>query len=180
MKLKNQYTKAHYDLICQQFDEGNYDKIKGIFTFVKNVCKQLNKEDSSIDEVLDVDFIITRLQNKSYNQQELLNLFDYMFTIIRNIQSSQHDEELEKFTKENPDVAALFLTMAKKESKASARRTRKKNGRTRRVTHRRQKEKAEAELIKMHPDFIEIRQDDTFITGQKNNLNGYRMLCMKT
>ena len=30
------------------------------------------------------------------------------------------EEELEKFQKENPDVAALFLTMAKKESKASA------------------------------------------------------------
>tara|TARA_B100000242_G_scaffold292055_1_gene266632 strand:+ start:391 stop:1308 length:918 start_codon:yes stop_codon:yes gene_type:complete len=105
-ELKNQYTQAHYDLICQQFDEGNYDKIKGIFTFVKNVCKQLNKEDSTIDEVLDVDFIITRLQNKSYNKQELLNLFDYMFTLIRNIQSSQHDQELEMFTKEmhNEDI----------------------------------------------------------------------------
>ena len=41
------------------------------------------------------------------------------------------------------------------------------------------REKAEAELVKIHPDFIEIRQDDAFHNWAKDNLNGYKMLCMK-
>ena len=42
------------------------------------------------------------------------------------------------------------------------------------------KEKAEAELITMHPDFMRYVKMIAFITGQNNNLSGYRMLCMKT
>ena len=72
------------------------------------------------------------------------------------------EEELEKFQKENPDVAALFLTMAKKESKASAEELEKRMAELEELRLDAKKEKAEAELIKMHPDFIEIRQDDTF------------------
>ena len=72
------------------------------------------------------------------------------------------EEELEKFQKENPDVAALFLTMAKKESKASAEELEKRMVELEELRIDAKKEKAEAELIKMHPDFIEIRQDDTF------------------
>ncbi len=72
------------------------------------------------------------------------------------------EEELEKFQKENPDVAALFLTMAKKESKASAEELEKRMAELEELRIDAKKEKAEAELVKMHPDFIEIRQDDTF------------------
>ena len=52
--------------------------------------------------------------------------------------------------------------MAKKESKASAEELEKRMVELEELRIDAKKEKAEAELIKMHPDFIEIRQDDTF------------------
>ena len=55
---------------------------------------------------MDIDFIIHRIKNKSYSNEEYRNLFDYMFQIIKNIQSSSKDEILESFIKEmhNEDV----------------------------------------------------------------------------
>ena len=72
------------------------------------------------------------------------------------------EEELEKFQKENPDVAALFLTMAKKESKASSEELEKRMAELEELRLDAKKEKAEAELITMHPDFMQIREDDKF------------------
>ena len=72
------------------------------------------------------------------------------------------EEELEKFQKENPDVAALFLTMAKKESKASSEELEKRMAELEELRLDARKEKAEAELITMHPDFVQIREDDSF------------------
>ena len=72
------------------------------------------------------------------------------------------EEELEKFQKENPDVAALFLTMAKKESKASSEELEKRMAELEELRLDAKKEKAEAELITMHPDFVQIREDDKF------------------
>mgnify|MGYP001377848607 CR=1 FL=1 len=72
------------------------------------------------------------------------------------------EEELEKFQKENPDVAALFMTMAKKESKATADELEKRMAELEEMRETAKRDKAEAELITMHPDFIQIREDDTF------------------
>ena len=72
------------------------------------------------------------------------------------------EEELEKFQKENPDVAALFLAMAKKESKASSEELEKRMAELEELRLDAKKEKAEAELITMHPDFVQIREDDSF------------------
>ena len=74
------------------------------------------------------------------------------------------EEELEKFQKENPDVAALFLAMAKKESKASSEELEKRMAELEELRLDAKKEKAEAELITMHPDFVQIREDDSFHT----------------
>jgi 3-oxoacyl-[acyl-carrier-protein] synthase III len=42
------------------------------------------------------------------------------------------------------------------------------------------KEKAEAELMRLHPDFDKLETVMTFTNGQKNSQNGYRMHFMKT
>ena len=99
-ELKTQYNQAHYDKICQEYNDGNYEKTREMFSFIKNVCKQLNSKDSSVDEIMDVDFIIQRLESNSFNNDELLKLFDYMFEFIRGIQSSKNDEELEMAQKD--------------------------------------------------------------------------------
>ena len=72
------------------------------------------------------------------------------------------DEELEAWTKEYPDVAAIIETIADKKSKNAAKDIEDRMAELEELRIDAQKEKAEAELVKMHPDFIEIRQDDTF------------------
>lgn len=99
-ELKTQYNQAHYDMICEEYEKGNVEKVKEMFSFIKNICKQLNSKDTSVDEIMDVDFIIQRLENKSYTDDELLSLFDYMFGFIQGIQASRHDEDLEMAQKE--------------------------------------------------------------------------------
>ena len=72
------------------------------------------------------------------------------------------DEELEAWAKEYPDVAGIIESIADKKAKASASALEERMAEFEELKINAQKEKAEAELVKMHPDFIEIRQDDTF------------------
>ena len=72
------------------------------------------------------------------------------------------DEELEAWTKEYPDVAAIIESIADKKAKASASALEERMAEFEELKVNAQREKAEAELVKIHPDFIEIRQDDTF------------------
>ncbi len=72
------------------------------------------------------------------------------------------DEELEAWAKEYPDIAGIIESIADKKAKASANALEERMAEFEELKVNAQKEKAEAELVKMHPDFIEIRQDDTF------------------
>ena len=78
------------------------------------------------------------------------------------------DEELEAWTKEYPDVAAIIETIADKKSKNAAEAIEARMAELEELRIDAQKEKAEAELVKMHPDFIEIREDDTFHNWAKD------------
>ena len=78
------------------------------------------------------------------------------------------DEELEAWTKEYPDVAAIIETIADKKSKASSEDLEKRMADLEELRVNATREKAEAELVKMHPDFIEIREDDTFHNWAKD------------
>ena len=72
------------------------------------------------------------------------------------------DEELEAWAKKYPDVAGIVEAIAAREAdkKASDLNDRIAEFEELRITAKR--EKAEAELAGMHPDFAEIREDDTF------------------
>ena len=72
------------------------------------------------------------------------------------------DAELEAWSKEYPDVASIIETIADKKSKATATDLEKRMAELEELRITAKKEKAEAELINMHPDFIEIREDDKF------------------
>jgi len=72
------------------------------------------------------------------------------------------DEELEAWAKEYPDVASIIETIADKKSKANATDLEERMAELEEMRVNAHRDKAEAELVKMHPDFIEIRQDDTF------------------
>ena len=72
------------------------------------------------------------------------------------------DEELEAWTKEYPDVAAIIETIADKKSKTASKELEDRMAELEEIRITAKREKAEAELVKIHPDFIEIRQDDAF------------------
>ncbi len=72
------------------------------------------------------------------------------------------DEELEAWAKEYPDVASIIETIADKKSKANASDLEKRMAEFEELRITAKREKAEAELINMHPDFVEIREDDKF------------------
>tara|TARA_Y100000022_G_scaffold179849_1_gene171414 strand:+ start:2379 stop:3350 length:972 start_codon:yes stop_codon:yes gene_type:complete len=74
------------------------------------------------------------------------------------------DEELEAWSKEYPDVAGIIESIADKKAKSSAAELEKRMAEFEELRINAQKEKAEAELVKIHPDFMEIRADDTFHT----------------
>jgi len=72
------------------------------------------------------------------------------------------EEELDAWSKQYPDVAGIVEAIADKKSKATAKdlEARMVELEELRVTAKR--EKAEAELSTMHPDFEQIRSDDVF------------------
>ena len=72
------------------------------------------------------------------------------------------EEEIDAWTKQYPDVAGIIEAIADK--KASERAS-ELDGRLKEIEEMRttaRKEKAEAELFSLHPDFAEIRADDAF------------------
>lgn len=101
-ELMLQYNKAHNDLLCDEFDKGNYKKTKELLTFIRNTCLHLHrKEDhNDISDTIDVDFIIHRIEHKSYTNNEYVTLFRYMFSLIRSVQSASNDELLDSFVNE--------------------------------------------------------------------------------
>jgi len=72
------------------------------------------------------------------------------------------DEELDAWSKEYPDVAGIVEAIADKKSKATAKDLEARMAEFEELRITAKREKAEAELASMHPDFDEIRSDDSF------------------
>ena len=77
------------------------------------------------------------------------------------------DEELEAWSKEYPDVAGIVEAIADKKSKATAKDLEARMAEFEELRITAKREKAEAELAGMHPDFVQIREDDSFHTWAK-------------
>ena len=78
------------------------------------------------------------------------------------------DEELDAWTKEYPDVAAIIETIADKKARSATQELDSKMAAFEELRYTAKREKAEAELIGMHPDFIQIREDDKFHNWAKD------------
>ena len=72
------------------------------------------------------------------------------------------EEEMDAWIAKYPDVAATMHTMADKISKNRSEELDKRLSEIEKLREEAAKEKAEAELLKLHPDYTEIRQDDAF------------------
>ena len=72
------------------------------------------------------------------------------------------EEEIAEWTKKYPDVAGIVETIADKKARQRAGELDKRVQDIEKMRVEAVKVKAEAELMKLHPDFIDIRQDDKF------------------
>ena len=72
------------------------------------------------------------------------------------------DDEIEAWASEYPDVAAIVETIALKKSKEQQSDIEKQLEQLNEMKHHNAQEKAEVELLTYHPDFAQIREDDSF------------------
>ena len=72
------------------------------------------------------------------------------------------DEDIEQWAKDYPDVAAIVETIAMKKAREQASALEERFKAVDEMQYSAKKEKAEAELMRMHPDFDEIRDSDSF------------------
>ena len=72
------------------------------------------------------------------------------------------EEEIAEWTKKYPDVAGIVESIADKKARERSIDLDKRVQDIERMRVEAAKEKAEAELLKLHPDFADIREDDKF------------------
>ena len=72
------------------------------------------------------------------------------------------DEDIEAWAKAHPDVAGIVETIAIKKSKEQSKELEDRIQKINEMQESATKEKAEVELLKIHPDFVDIREDDDF------------------
>ena len=72
------------------------------------------------------------------------------------------DDDIEEWAKEYPDVAAIVETIAMKKAREQSAELEKRLKTIDEMQNSATKEKAEAQLMQLHPDFDEIRDSDDF------------------
>tara|TARA_X000001388_G_scaffold69768_1_gene58456 strand:- start:85 stop:954 length:870 start_codon:yes stop_codon:yes gene_type:complete len=80
----------------------------------------------------------------------------------KEIKLPKTEEEIDKWTTEYPDVAAIVETIAMKKAREQSKTMEKRIVEIENMRTEATKEKAEVELLKFHPDFNTIREEDDF------------------
>ena len=104
----------------------------------------------------------TQQKEKDFQKQidELKNQLDT--ATRKEMKLPKSDEDLETWAKEYPDVAGIVETIAIKKAKEQSQVLEKRIKEIDEMSLEASKDKAEVELLKIHPDFSEIREDDSF------------------
>ena len=89
------------------------------------------------------------------------------------------EDEIAEWTKKYPDVAGIVETIADKKARERSGELDKRVQDIEKMRVEATKEKAEAELMKLHPDFWIYVKTISSTIGQRNSLNGYRMPYMR-
>ena len=103
-------------------------------------------------------------QEKEKEYQKKLKDLESQLTDATNkeMKLPKSDEDLEAWAKEYPDVAKIAETIAMKKAREQSEQLEKKIKQIDEMQISATKEKAEVELLKIHPDFDEIRDSDDF------------------
>ena len=104
----------------------------------------------------------TQKQQKEH-EEKIAALQNQLDTATKTqIKLPKTEPELEAWSKEYPDVAAIIETIAIKKSKEQSKDLEKRMDEINQLQSTAKREKAEAELLSLHPDFEEIRATDDF------------------
>ena len=103
-------------------------------------------------------------QQKETDLQEQINQLREQLDSAtkKQIKLPKSDEDIEAWAKEYPDVAGIVETIAIKKSKEQSKELEDRIQKINEMQESATKEKAEVELLRIHPDFAEIREDDDF------------------
>ena len=104
----------------------------------------------------------TQEKEKQFQQQldELKQQLDK--ATKKEIKLPKSDEDIEAWAKEYPDVAKIVETIAMKKAREQSEQLEARLQKIDEMSVEAKKEKAEAELMRLHPDFGEIRDSDDF------------------
>ena len=80
----------------------------------------------------------------------------------KEIKLPKSEEEIDEWSKEYPDVAAIVETIAMKKARETSANIEERLEKINAMSAEASKDKAEAELMKIHPDFNDIRDSDDF------------------
>ena len=94
--------------------------------------------------------------------QNINSRFNEVTALDHFINTYGEDEDLENWAKEYPDVAAIVETIAMKKAKEQSDAINEKLKQIDELNAQNAKEKAEVELLRIHPDFADIRESDDF------------------
>jgi len=86
----------------------------------------------------------------------------------KEIKLPKSDEEIEMWAREYPDIAAIVETIALKKSKEQQMEIEQQLSNIHQLQEQTNLEKAEVELLNIHPDFTEIRDQDEFHDWAEN------------
>ena len=103
-------------------------------------------------------------QQKEADLQEQINQLREQLDSAtkKQIKLPKSDEDIEAWAKEYPDVAGIVETIAIKKSQEQSKELEDRIKKINEMQESATKEKAEVELLKIHPDFVDIREDDDF------------------
>ena len=103
-------------------------------------------------------------QQKETDLQEQINQLREQLDSAtkKQIKLPKSDEAIEAWAKQYPDVAGIVETIAIKKSQEQAKELEDRIKKINEMQDSATKEKAEVELLRIHPDFAEIREDDDF------------------
>ena len=104
------------------------------------------------------------MQDKEKEFQDQLNELKKQLSDAtkKEMKLPKSDEDIEQWAKDYPDVAAIVETIAMKKASEQSSALEERMKVIDEMQQSATKEKAEAELMRLHPDFGEIRDDDDF------------------
>ena len=102
-------------------------------------------------------------QQKAEFEKELADIRAQLAqTAQEQIKLPKSEEEIDAWAKEYPDVAAIVETIASKKAKEQQSHLEERMKEIDEMQNAATRDKAEAELLNIHPDFEQIRDDDAF------------------